>query len=48
PIQAEVQIIDDFTAEVTLLNSEGSVAPGQACVIYNGERVLGGGYIARN
>ena len=26
---------------------ETGVAPGQACVIYDGPRVLGGGWIAR-
>lgn len=30
---------------VTLLNSQKSVSPGQACVIYDGTRVLGGGWI---
>ncbi len=32
---------------VTLINPEdaGAVAPGQACVAYMGERVLGGGWI---
>lgn len=31
---------------VTLLEAEYGVAPGQACVFYRGERVLGGGWIA--
>ena len=36
-------------AEVTLLDPEEGVAPGQACVFYapEGTRVLGGGWIAR-
>ena len=37
-------------AEVELLEGEDGVAPGQACVFYEagkGERVLGGGWIAR-
>ncbi|MFV0473617.1 MAG: tRNA 2-thiouridine(34) synthase MnmA [Pikeienuella sp.] len=34
-------------AEVELLSAEEGVAPGQACVFYDGERVLGGGWIAR-
>ena len=37
-------------AEVELLEGEDGVAPGQACVFYeveSGERVLGGGWIAR-
>ena len=34
-------------AEVELLDAEEGVAPGQACVFYAGERVLGGGWIRR-
>ena len=34
-------------AEVILDTPERGVAPGQACVVYRGERVLGGGFIAR-
>lgn len=35
-------------ATITLMNPEdaGAVAPGQACVAYDGERMLGGGWIA--
>ena len=33
-------------AEVILAAPENAVAPGQACVFYDGERVLGGGWIA--
>ncbi|TAL00883.1 MAG: tRNA 2-thiouridine(34) synthase MnmA [Rhodospirillaceae bacterium] len=32
---------------VVLAAPEGAVTPGQACVIYDGERVLGGGWIER-
>jgi tRNA-specific 2-thiouridylase len=32
---------------VILETPERGVAPGQACVVYQGERVLGGGFIAR-
>lgn len=35
-------------AEVKLLMPEKAVSPGQACVIYDGERLLGGGWIVRN
>ncbi|MSO92859.1 MAG: tRNA 2-thiouridine(34) synthase MnmA [Rhodospirillales bacterium] len=35
------------TAEVVLDAPLAGVAPGQACVIYDGDRVLGGGWIAR-
>ena len=34
-------------ADVTLLTAEAGVAPGQACVFYDGDRVLGGGWITR-
>jgi len=35
------------TAEVVLDTAQAGVAPGQACVFYQGERVLGGGWIVR-
>ncbi len=34
-------------AEIVLAAPEHAVAPGQACVFYDGDRVLGGGWIAR-
>jgi tRNA-uridine 2-sulfurtransferase len=34
-------------AEVLLHQPQFGVAPGQACVIYAGPRVLGGGWIMR-
>lgn len=37
----------DGTAEVELLDPQDAIAPGQACVAYAGERVLGGGWITR-
>ncbi|MDP4832270.1 MAG: tRNA 2-thiouridine(34) synthase MnmA [Rickettsiaceae bacterium] len=33
---------------VTLLEAEKAVTPGQACVFYEGSRVLGGGWITRD
>jgi len=45
PIPAIVRLAEDNKAEVTLLNPRDAVAPGQACVMYEGERVLGGGWI---
>ena len=36
----------DGTAEVTLEGPEAATAPGQACVLYDADRVLGGGWIA--
>ncbi len=35
-------------AEVELVEPEEAVAPGQACVFYQGTRVLGGGWIAKS
>ncbi|MBL3284746.1 tRNA-specific 2-thiouridylase MnmA [Rickettsiales endosymbiont of Paramecium tredecaurelia] len=37
----------DREAQVTLSVAEKGVAPGQACVIYSGTRVMGGGWIVR-
>lgn len=37
----------DHTAEVVLDHPVDGVAPGQACVFYDGDRVLGGGWIVR-
>ena len=36
------------TARVALATPEAAVTPGQACVFYDGARVLGGGWIARD
>ncbi len=47
PAPARVVAAHDGTALVTLETPEHGVAPGQACVIYDGERVLGGGPIGR-
>jgi tRNA-specific 2-thiouridylase len=35
-------------AEVTFEEPQAGVAPGQACVFYDGTRVLGGGWIERD
>jgi tRNA-specific 2-thiouridylase len=47
PVPARVTPGPGNTATVELLAPEESVAPGQACVFYDGARVLGGGWIAR-
>jgi len=47
PVAARVTPKGDG-AYVELLHPEDAVAPGQACVFYDGGRVLGGGWIARN
>ncbi len=38
----------DTGGKVVLAVPEAAVTPGQACVFYDGERVLGGGWICRN
>lgn len=48
PIGALVRSTGTNTAEVTLLDPREAVAPGQACVMYTGDRVLGGGWITKN
>jgi tRNA-specific 2-thiouridylase len=35
-------------ARVVLAEPQYGVAPGQACVLYDGNRVLGGGWITRD
>ena len=47
PAAATFRAARDGTATVALEAPEHGVAPGQACVLYDGERVLGGGWIRR-
>ena len=47
PVPARVHPREQGRAEVVLDEPEAGVAPGQACVIYDGNRLLGGGWIAR-
>jgi len=47
PVAARVTPADDGQAMVELPEGENAVAPGQACVFYDGTRVLGGGWIAK-
>lgn len=44
-VPATVQAIADGRAMVRLEQPEYGVSPGQACVFYEGERVLGGGWM---
>jgi tRNA-specific 2-thiouridylase len=46
PVAARVFAGEGCTARVELFAPEESVAPGQACVFYEGAHVLGGGWIA--
>ena len=45
PQPSTVTLIDAQTAEVTFDSPELAVTPGQAAVFYDGDRVLGGGFI---
>jgi tRNA-specific 2-thiouridylase len=48
-LEAKIDFKNNNTGEVTLMNSEDGISPGQACVFYNkdifGYKVLGGGWI---
>ena len=44
---ARVVIGDGGDVRVELDSPQAGVAPGQACVLYDGSRLLGGGWIAR-
>src|SRR5258707_12806168 len=45
PVAATVTPLADGAARVELAAPEEAIAPGQACVFYDGSRVLGGGWI---
>jgi tRNA-specific 2-thiouridylase len=45
PAAAEVSLTADDRVEVTFAEPQYGVAPGQAVVFYDGDRVLGGGWI---
>ncbi len=47
PAPAQVALGQDGDLEVILEAPQYGVSPGQACVIYDGDRVLGGGWIAQ-
>jgi tRNA-specific 2-thiouridylase len=46
-MQALVSGLENGRAVVKLLDPQKAVTPGQACVIYDGTRVLGGGWIVK-
>jgi len=45
---ATVKILPGNTAQITMHVPTRAITPGQACVIYNDSRVLGGGYITKD
>ena len=46
PISGRVQV-EGEGAKVTLNSPQKAITPGQACVFYSGDRMLGGGWIVR-
>ncbi|MBY0407149.1 MAG: tRNA 2-thiouridine(34) synthase MnmA, partial [Rickettsiales bacterium] len=44
-VPAEIEMLANGRARVRLSEAQGAVTPGQACVIYDGPRLLGGGWI---
>ena len=46
-IQANVKYIGNGMADITLKSSYYGITPGQACVMYDSDRVLGGGWIIK-
>ncbi len=45
PVKATLTAKEDGTASILLADSHYGISPGQAAVAYDGERVLGGGWI---
>jgi tRNA-specific 2-thiouridylase len=45
PVACRIRPLSEDRAEVRFLSSEKAVTPGQAVVFYNGDEVLGGGWI---
>lgn len=45
PVAATVYGKENGYADITLHQPQDAITPGQACVIYDGDRVLGGGWI---
>ncbi len=46
-IEAKVTALGNGRAKIELAEPYSGITPGQACVMYNGTRVLGGGWIER-
>jgi tRNA-specific 2-thiouridylase len=47
PVKATIRKRANNSAEIILKESINAVTPGQACVIYDGDQLLGGGWITR-
>lgn len=48
PVGARIINFKDGKADIELNEPQAGIAPGQACVFYQGERTLGGGWIDRS
>jgi tRNA-specific 2-thiouridylase len=48
PEPARIHPVSKTTARISLEKPEQGVSPGQACVVYDDTRVLGGGWITRD
>jgi len=48
PITAIIESVNDNYATIKLPIPQRAISPGQACVMYDGSRVLGGGWIVRD
>ena len=46
-IPATMRVDSDRRAQIRFMSSGPAVTPGQACVFYRGDEVLGGGFIER-
>lgn len=48
PVRAQVRVVDEGRGfEAEFASTAGAISPGQAAVIYEGDEVLGGGWIER-
>jgi len=48
PTPAQIQITPEGGVTVQLEEPQYGISPGQACVFYDGDQVLGGGWIQRD
>jgi tRNA-specific 2-thiouridylase len=44
-VPATIEKLDRNRARITLAEPQGAISPGQACVAYDGDRMIGGGWI---
>ncbi len=45
PVPATIKKLENNRAEITLASPQSAISPGQACVAYSAERMIGGGWI---